>query len=388
MKQKRPGLIKVLLVGPLPPPYGGIATYVKDLSEAQIAEVEFQVFNTSFPTWVAPLDRVGSLYKESLAKNGLLVTLKMVFYVLYSYPYFLYRIVRDRPDVVQVFPSSHWSYWRNWLYILLARMLGHKTIFHLLNAIDLFYGRVGSFQKWLLRVSFKSADAYLVQSQGLQSWLEQYCRKPCYGFVNGIHLDRIPLECSFPSALSELPKPIGITIGPLGKHKGTPQILDVIRRLRHRGVDVGWVFIGRGDVADYRRRAEELQISDRVLFTGPVSDDTKWQYLRHADFYCLPSDAEGQPISILEAMAVGLPVIATAVGSIPEIIAHGETGFIIPVGDIDALEDAVLEMLVDDRRTAMGLAAQRYLVEHHDIQHLFAQLGKVYYALSDTRHAQ
>jgi glycosyltransferase involved in cell wall biosynthesis len=325
---------------------------------------------------------VGSLYKESVKKNGLFVTLKMVLYVLYSYPHFLYRIIKDRPDVVQVFPSSYWSYWRNWLYILLARMFGRKTIFHLLNAIDLFYGRVGAFQKWLLRISFKSADAYIVQSQGLQNWLEQYCQKPCYGFVNGIHLDRIPSECSLPPAISELPRPIGITIGPLGKHKGTPLILDVMSRLQRKGIDIGWVFIGRGEVADYRRRAQELQLSDRVVFPGPVTDDVKWQYLKHADFYCLPSDAEGQPISILEAMAVGLPVIATAVGSIPEIIADGETGFIIPVGDTDALEGAILEMLADGRRTVMGLAAQRYLAQHHDIQHLFDRLNEVYHTLS------
>jgi len=371
--------IRVLLVGPVPPPYGGIAAYVKDLSEARIEGVDFQVLNTAFPKWIAPLDRFGSLYKESLTRNGLFVTLKIVLYVLWSYPYLAYRIIRDRPDIVHVFPSSHWSYWRNWLYILLARAMGRQTVFHLLNAIDLFYGRVGAFQKWLLRVSFRSADVYLVQSKGLQSWLERYCRKPCYGFLNGLHLERVPSACPAPADLSEIIRPIGLTIGMLGKHKGTPQILEAISRLRQRGIDLGWVFVGMGDAAAYRQCAEALQVADRVLFTGPVSDDVKWQYLKNADFYCLPSDAEGQPISILEAMAVGLPVIATAVGSIPEIIANGETGLTIPVDDATALEQAILEMLADDRRKAMGLAAQQYLVQHHDIQYLFEQLGEVYH---------
>ena len=135
------------MVGPIPPPYGGIATYVKDLSEAEIDEIEFRVLNLTFPAWVAPHNRYGSLYLKSLAKNGLFVTFKIVLYVLWTYPYFIYRILRDHVDIVQVFPSSHWSYWRNWLYIVIAKVMRRDTVFHLLNAIDIFYHRVGGFQK-------------------------------------------------------------------------------------------------------------------------------------------------------------------------------------------------------------------------------------------------
>lgn len=378
MGKKKAQNVRVLLVGPIPPPYGGIATYVKDLYEAQIAEIDFMLLNTALPTWIAPLDRHGSLYRASLTKNGLFTTLKIVLYVLWSYPYFVYRVIRQRPDIVHVFPSSHWSYWRNWLYVLLAKAMGCGTVFHLLNAIDLFYGRVGSFQKWLLRRSFRSGDVYLVQSKGLQSWLEQYCQKPCHGFLNGIHLDRIPATCTAPADLSQLNKPVGLTIGTLGRHKGTPQLLEAISRLRCKGVEIGWVFVGMGDIAAYKQRAEELQIADRVLFTGPISDDIKWQYLKNADFFCLPSDAEGQPISILEAMAAELPVIATEVGSIPEVIAGGETGYVIPVDDDKALEQAILAVLSTDRRKSMGLAAKQYLIQNHNIQDLFEQLGNVY----------
>lgn len=375
--------LRVLLVGPIPPPYGGIATYVKDLSEAHIPNIEIEVLNTTFPAWIAPPDRYGSLYRESLTKNGLFTTFKIVLYVLWTYPYLIYRILKSRPDVIHVFPSSHWSYWRNWLYILLAKLLRCGTVFHLLNAIDLFYGRVGSFQKWLLRVSFRSADVYLVQSKGLQNWLEKHCQKPCYGFVNGIHLDRIPLKSKLPPTMSGLVHPIGLTIGALGKHKGTPQILNALSNLRRNGIHLGWVFVGMGDVNEYRQRAEDLQISDRVIFTGPVSDDIKWQYITNADFYCLPSDAEGQPISILEAMVVGLPVIATEVGSIPEIVSNEETGFVIPVDDVSALEQALLGMLDDQSRRNMGLAAQNYLVRHHSIQLLFEQLDSVYHGVKN-----
>ncbi len=371
--------IRVLLVGSLPPPYGGIATYVKDLSQAHIPEVEIKVFNTAFPASVAPLDRVGSLYRESISRNGLLTTFKMLLYVLWSYPRLLYWILREHPHIVHAFPSSGWSYWRNWLYLLLAKACGCRTIFHLLNAIDLFYGRVGGFQRALLDTSFRSADAYVVQSSGIRVWLQEYCQKPCYGFMNGIHLERIPPAAPMPDSLEGFVRPIGITIGPLGKHKGTPQILDSLYKLRASGLDCGWVFIGMGDATAYRQQATALNLADRVLFTGSVDDDAKWHYLKHADFYCLPSDAEGQPISILEAMAVGLPIIATAVGSIPEVVVDGQTGYVIPVNDSDALERAIGNLVKSaDIRRSLGEAAHRQALERHDVNRLFTDLGGVY----------
>ena len=374
--------VRVLLVGSLPPPYGGIPTYVRDLSQADIPGVKLRVFNTAFPEAVAPFNRIGSLYLDSLRHNGLWVTAKMVVYVLWSYSRLARVILTWRPHIVQAFPSSDWGYWRNWLYLILAKALGCRTIFHLLNAIDLFYARVGVLQRWLLRQSFSTADVYIVQSDGLKSWLEQHCSRRCYGFLNGLHLDRIPARGPVPKDMRSLPGPVGVTIGPLGKHKGTPQIMEALKKLNGEGTPVGWLFIGRGDVEDYKRRAEALGLARQVVFTGPVDDDRKWSYLNNADFYCLPSDAEGQPISILEAMAVGLPVIATDVGSIPEIIADGETGLVIPVGDGDALSHAIWELARDaETRHGMGVAAKRYVQEHHDIRELHVRLGLVYRAL-------
>lgn len=181
--------------------------------------------------------------------------------------------------------------------------------------------------------------------------------------------------------MTKLVRPVGVTTGTLSKRKGTPQILEAVSHLHQKGVDLSWVFIGMGDVNRYRQQAEELHIADRVIFTGPVTDEIKWQYLKNSDLFCLPSDAEGQPISILEAMAAGLPIISTAVGSIPEIITEGKTGFVVPVDDNIALEQALLSMLKEERWKALGSEARRYLIQNHDIQHLFEHLGAVYHSM-------
>jgi glycosyltransferase involved in cell wall biosynthesis len=388
MTQENTALIRVLLVGPLPPPYGGIPTYVRDLCEADIPDVKFEVFNTAFPPTVAPFDRIGSHDKEAILHNGILVTLKMVLYVLWSYPRLAYRVLTDRPDIVQAFPPSHWGYWRNWLYVLLAKAMGCSVIFHLLNAIDQFYGRVGRFRKWLLRLSFRTADAYILQSAGLRDWLRRYCLKPCFGFLNGLHLDRIPVTEKVPSTVSDMVQPVGLTLGTLGKRKGTLRILESISRLEHKDTRFSWIFVGPGDVSRYREHTESLHLQDRVLFTGLVSEEVKWQYLHSADFFCLPSNAEGQPISILEAMAAGLPVIATSVGSIPEVIVEGQTGCVIPVADEGALDDAIKAMATNGgHRRAMGRQALRYVTDHHNVERLFEDLAEVYRGLMNVREA-
>ncbi len=83
--------------------------------------------------------------------------------------------------------------------------------------------------------------------------------------------------------------------------------------------------------------AAELGIAERVEVPGPVTGAEKERSLRGAQCFCLPSYDEGLPMSMLEAMALALPVVVTAVGAIPEAVVDGEQGLLYPPGDIDAL---------------------------------------------------
>ena len=372
-------ITRVLLVGPVPPPYGGIPAYVRDLYESGIDGIEFRVFDTALPSWVAPSNREGALQYQSLRENGLWVAVKMVLYVLFSYPRLIWNLVRYRPRIVQVFTCSYWGYWRNWLYVLLAKACRRKTIFHLLNAIDVFYGEVSPRQQGWIRTSLNSADLYLLQSPGLQKWVEQYSRRRVVGIWNGIHLDRIPAKSTRPPKMAFNSLPVGITVGVLGQNKGTYDVLDTLENLKARGVDVAWVFVGGGDVAGFTQRAETMGLADRVLFGGRVEEEEKWQYLHHADLFCLPSRAEGQPIAIIEAMAVGLPVVSTNVGSIHEMINEGDSGILIEPGDRSTLAGAIERIALDpDVCNRMGRQAHRLARERHDISHMFGCLATAY----------
>ena len=379
--------VKVLLVGPTPPPYGGIPAYVKSLCDAKLDGIEFILFNTAIPSWAEPFGREGQRNYGSIFEMGLWGSLKKILYVLSSYISLIFSLVTLRPSVVHVFTCSYWGYWRNWLYVLFARLFGRKTIFHLLGAIDLFYEEVGDLQKRLLRKSLNSADCYLLQSPGLEAWAKQYSRKEVIGIWNGIDFAQVPQKLSTPPALmAGLERPVGLTIGNLSINKGTPDIIAALKLLKGEGIKINWVFVGRGNLQQFRELAAQNGVAENVHFAGEVSELEKWQFLQHASFFCLPSYAEGQPISIIEAMYCGLAVISTKVGSIPEMITEDVNGKLVGPGDTQALKNAILFLARNPGlEEKMGMAAFQLCRERHDIQELYAQLSKVYFDLGARR---
>jgi glycosyltransferase involved in cell wall biosynthesis len=107
------------------------------------------------------------------------------------------------------------------------------------------------------------------------------------------------------------------------------------------------------------RLADELELKDRVRFTGRVDDQQLLAYYSAADVFVLPSSSEAQGIAALEAMAAGLPVVAAGVGGLLGTVRDGETGFLVPPGDVVALSQRLAIVLQEPvRRHAMGVAAR------------------------------
>jgi N-acetyl-alpha-D-glucosaminyl L-malate synthase BshA len=118
------------------------------------------------------------------------------------------------------------------------------------------------------------------------------------------------------------------------------------------------ILVGDGpERADVERLAASLGVSDKVAFLGEQLQ--MGRFLAQADLFLLPSEQESFGLAALEALASGVPVVATRVGGLPEVVRHGETGWLVPVGDPPALAEAVLKLLADEpRRAAMGRAAR------------------------------
>jgi glycosyltransferase involved in cell wall biosynthesis len=129
-------------------------------------------------------------------------------------------------------------------------------------------------------------------------------------------------------------------------------------------------------------RAAELGLSDDVEVLGWVSGAAKQRVLAEGTIYVLPSYAEGLPISVLEAMEAGMPVVATAVGGIPDAIEDGAEGFLVSPGDINSLVNRISQLLQDsDLRSRMGLAAKMKVATFFSPASVLPQIEALYRAL-------
>jgi glycosyltransferase involved in cell wall biosynthesis len=182
-----------------------------------------------------------------------------------------------------------------------------------------------------------------------------------------------------------------------------PSILTLARLIKNKGLsylisaavlvpEAVFVVVGEGhDRGLFEAEAEALGVADRVKFLGQRDDIP--DLLRDCDLFILPSLHEGLPISVLEAMAAGKPVIATAIGGIPEVVVRGQTGLLVPPADPPALAKAIRTLLGDpilarDLGTAGRARVQREFSAELMVQRttqIYSELLLLHYASSNRK---
>jgi len=174
-------------------------------------------------------------------------------------------------------------------------------------------------------------------------------------------------------------------LGRLERAKGVFDLVDAVAELRETHPDVRLVLAG-DDVDGLGRYADERGVAGAVQLAGWVGPEKKRALLDSAAVFVLPSYAEGSPISLLEAMAAGLPSVATEVGGIPDVVTDGVNGMLVRPGDV-AMLTRVLRKLLDDRmlRSRLGAAARETVRLRFDAGHVIGELEKIYASLGLAR---
>ena len=156
------------------------------------------------------------------------------------------------------------------------------------------------------------------------------------------------------------PAPVALFLGGLKPRKNLPLLLEVWARVAARLPEARLVVGGGGPLgADLERRARELGVGDRVVFTGYVPEADKVDLLNLADVFVFPSAMEGFGLAIGEAMSCGVPVVASDRGSIPELVVDGENGMLCDPAAPERFAGALVALLSDPgRRAAFGRASR------------------------------
>lgn len=188
---------------------------------------------------------------------------------------------------------------------------------------------------------------------------------------NGIDLERFAKKRRMPRQPT-----IGI-VARLSGFKGHDLLIRAMKQVVRKFPDARLLIIGDGpEKANLQKLVSQLQLSRQVEFIGFVNDVSS--YLEQLNVFVLPSQAEGLPFSIIEAMAKGIPVVATRTGGVPELVLDGQTGLILDEATPDAIAGAITKLLEDKKLAQkMGAAARRRSRELFSVHPMVTQMETI-----------
>lgn len=176
------------------------------------------------------------------------------------------------------------------------------------------------------------------------------------------------------------------TVGNLFKAKAHHVLIDALSLVNSKGINFVSLCVGEGRLREeLEQRALEKKLKDRILFLGSRSDIP--ELLGAMDLFVLSSIREGLPVSMLEAMAAKVPVVATCVGGIPEVIRDGESGLLVPPNDSEKLAEKVSFVLNKPEYGKMlADAAYQDILQKYSIQHATKEIERIYLELLNSKN--
>jgi glycosyltransferase involved in cell wall biosynthesis len=283
-------------------------------------------------------------------------------------------VLRVRCAILHVHGASRASFWRKAPFMALALAARWPVVFHLHGGgFAQFYQReCGAVRKAFVRWFLERAACVLVVSECWGSWVRTV-----------VSHDRVACVPNAVVSKGARPaRPSGQRIAFLGRlieDKGVFELLEAFARVRKHHPGATLELAGDGDTRAVLRRARALGVAAHVRLLGWVDEAARDELLAGATVLALPSHFEGAPMSLLEAMAAEVPVVASHAGGIPDIVRDGENGLLFPCGDIAALAAALGRVLDDpDFAGRLGRAGRASVELRHSPEAAVETLGRIY----------
>lgn len=361
-------VMKVLLVGPLPPPYGGQSVLVRDILESAV--------NRTWPLipFDVAHDNPGTLKR---------VLLSLLFALRLSW-----RLVTS-PSIrlLHVHSSAGIALFEKSVFVLIGRLFGKRVLLHLhggrlRESWESASGPARRLLAWLVERN----HALIVLGPASRDYLQlrMGCRAAIHVLPNAVRIEAAsPLVSPEPSGTGAGKKVVFLYVGHLKARKGLLDLWDALGLLPEEVSSRCEVRVmGAGDTPGNEREVLAAFRSaglGNVTFLGVRTGADKWAEFAAADVFLLPSHSEDLPLTVLEAMGSGLPVLATAVGAVPDVVTDGENGFLVPVAAPALLAERMATLVLHpELRELFGRANREKYLERYSFSRYEERLAEIY----------
>ncbi|OCA87892.1 glycosyl transferase [Bacillus sp. FJAT-27225] len=311
--------MKVIMIGSHLRVNGGITRVVKNYFEAGL---DNKVQLEYFPTYY-----------------GMNHFINILFYIIQYFKFSLKLFIfKEKFDVAHIHMSYKGSFTRKRLFINLLNAKKVPIILHMHGSqFKDFFGKGSEAKKRQITETLNKVNVIIALGREWKEYYESICNSRVLSLDNAV----------FPKKINNNQEKVYITtMGVLSKRKGTYDLVEVASKVKGK-IDRKYKFLlaGDGEIENVKKVIKEKNVEDMFVIPGWISDENKIEgiYLKSI-VYVLPSYNEGMPMSILEAMSYGLPIISTNVGSINSVVKD-DNGYIVNPGDTEALAQRLLEIL-------------------------------------------
>jgi glycosyltransferase involved in cell wall biosynthesis len=359
----------VIVIGPAPAEFGGMASVVQQMLELDFGDA-YRL--EAFPVTLAP-DEPESTFGRTRRHARHMSHLRKV-------------IRRTAAPIVHIHTCSGFSFFRSVADMTVARGLGCRVVLHIHGAaFDEFHANAGRLRQRLIASSLSRADRVIGLSQSWCDKLRDMAPNARLTIIeNAVATPPEPLarQASGPCRF--------LLLARMDEWKGIDNLLAACAELHADGVAAELTLAGppgtAGDEAILAHKIGDKGLQDTVRYVGPVQGDDKTSLLQWADAYVQPSHHEGMPIALLEALSYGLPVVATRVGAVPEVITDEAEGILVLSHRPDLLALAMRHLAEnDDLRRTMTRAARQLATTRFSLNRFRDDLMALYNDLSGVR---
>lgn len=368
---------RLILVGPLPPPYHGQSVSFNMLAEHMAEQIDTKVINLTG--------------RNMIGKGGKATIGRAKEFISIFYNFLLESCKKDAIIYITIAQSWH-GFLRDLYFIWIGRAFGNSIVVHLKGGnYDNFYSNLNCIQKFFIRVTLRRVEKILVLGKSLIHMFDfdSKLKAKVYVVENGLPYKQ---ENTNLVALNKTREKEDFKVLFLSNMIESKGYLDVIKaasilvhenNLRY----IKFIFAGKfltntDDVTissieqareNFFRMVSDLSLSENVEYRGVVHGDEKIDLFSEASLFILPTNYnnEGQPVSIIEAISFGLPIISTQYRAIPDMLTEGLNGFFVDYSAPDQIANQILKLHQDKdlrskfSRNSFDIFHSKFTCHHH-----------------------